>query len=67
MDTNADGKVTAAEMNVSEAAQAKRSASGGKERVTRPIDVMDANGDGVLSADEYASGTKAKFDAWDTN
>ena len=63
MDANADGNVTAAEMDAAQAAL------GGDARMASvdKIKAIDTNGDGVLSADEHASGSRTMFATMDTN
>ncbi|KRG42881.1 hypothetical protein ARC78_07800 [Stenotrophomonas pictorum JCM 9942] len=66
MDANKDGFVTAAEMDQSPMAM-------GKDRPMRQppaadrIRMMDGDGDGKLSAPEYAAATKKMFDSTDTD
>lgn len=66
MDTNKDGFVTAAEMDQSSMAMGK------DHQMRQPpsadkIKMMDSDGDGKLSAAEYASATKKMFDSTDTD
>lgn len=81
MDSNKDGKVTAAEMTAAHgkmmegkgehAEKAQTSEKGmehGKEMsAADKIKVVDTNGDGVLTAEEHAAGSKSMFEKMDTN
>ncbi len=67
MDSNHDGKVTATEMTA-----AHRGAGGARARRSGMLAVdrlkaFDADGDGVLTADEHAKGAADMFAAMDTN
>jgi len=70
MDTDHDGKVTAAEMT---AAHAKNeSTMGAKSEHSEmssadKIKAIDTNGDGVISAEEHAAGSRAMFERMDTD
>jgi Ca2+-binding EF-hand superfamily protein len=68
MDANGDGKVTPAEMDafhdkMMAGHKAKPMAMSSADK----IKVLDTNGDGVLSADEHAAGSKMMFDKMDTD
>ena len=67
MDANADGKVTAAEMDA-----AHQRVTGKKPKKTdmssaEKIKVIDTNGDGTLTAEEHAAGSRAMFEKMDTD
>jgi Ca2+-binding EF-hand superfamily protein len=66
MDTNHDGKITAAEIGASHGAEriawAKKSMSAESK-----IKAFDRNKDGTLSAREYADGSQAIFNELDVN
>jgi Ca2+-binding EF-hand superfamily protein len=65
MDTNHNGLVTAAEMD---AARAKfKNPTGRQFSSAAIIKSMDTNGDGMLSAEEYATAAETAFNAMDTN
>jgi Ca2+-binding EF-hand superfamily protein len=73
MDANRDGKVTAAEMTAAHQKMAgKKTAQGekgekGELSAAEKIKKFDTNGDGVLTADEYAAGAHAMFEKMDTD
>ena len=67
MDANADGQVTAAEMDA-----AHQRVTGKKARKTdmssaEKIKVIDTDGDGILTAEEHAAGSRAMFEKMDTD
>ena len=68
MDTDHDGQVTTTEMDAS-----RKDAMKGKtvaaQRVSSAtaIKLMDANNDGMLSAEEHATAAEKEFNAMDTN
>jgi Ca2+-binding EF-hand superfamily protein len=66
MDTNKDGKVTASEMDAARDKMGKRTQPG-EMTSTEKIRTIDANNDGVITADEHAAGAKMMFDKMDTN
>lgn len=66
MDVDKNGLVTAAEMDASRAKTGKKPAPGELSSAEK-IKTIDTNGDGVLSAEEHAAGSKAIFDSMDTN
>ncbi len=81
MDTNHDGKITAAEMSAGQGA-GHEMMMGGNAGMHRPdgmpgmgppmstadrIKKMDSNGDGKVSAAEHAAGAQATFNEVDTN
>ena len=67
-DTNGDGQVTAAEMDAARAKAGKPSKSAGGEMTSKDkIKKMDADGNGMVSADEHAAAAKGKFNEADAN
>jgi Ca2+-binding EF-hand superfamily protein len=79
MDANGDGKVTAAEMDAA-AAKMMDERGGEKEQAIRAekgqktepaaadkIKMIDTNGDGALSAEEHAAGSRQMFDKMDAD
>lgn len=66
MDANKDGFVTAAEMDQSSMAMGKDQQMRQPATADR-IKMMDGDGDGKLSAAEYAAATKKMFDNADTD
>ena len=66
MDADKNGMVTAAEMDANRARSGKKPAPGELSSAEK-IKTIDTNGDGVLSAEEHAAGSKAMFDAMDTD
>jgi Ca2+-binding EF-hand superfamily protein len=66
MDTNKDGKVTVAEMDAYHERMGKKGRPGEMTSADK-IKALDADGDGVLSADEHAAGARVMFDKMDTN
>lgn len=67
MDANHDGKVTAAEMTAAHKAITGQSAKKPDMPAADKIKAIDANGDGVLSAEEHAKGSAAMFAKMDAN
>jgi Ca2+-binding EF-hand superfamily protein len=66
MDANKDGKVTAAEMDAAHERMGKK-AHAGEMSSAEKIRAIDTDGDGVLTADEHAAGSRKMFDMMDTN
>jgi len=66
MDADHDGKVTAAEMT---AAHDKMGAKpmANEMSAADKIKTIDTNGDGILTADEHAAGSRSMFDRMDTD
>ena len=66
MDADHDGKVTAAEMT---AAHDKMGAKpmANEMSAADKIKTIDTNGDGILTADEHAAGSRTMFDRMDTD
>ena len=67
MDTNADGKVTAAEMTAAHQRMSGKKTEKGEMTSAEKIKQFDTNGDGVLTADEHATGAKSMFDKMDAD
>jgi Ca2+-binding EF-hand superfamily protein len=67
MDANKDGNVTAAEMDTAHEKVAGQKATKADLSSAEKIKVIDSNGDGILSADEHAAGSKMMFDKMDAN
>ncbi|HEX6707588.1 MAG TPA: EF-hand domain-containing protein [Albitalea sp.] len=67
MDADHDGKVTAAEMDAAHERISGRKARKGDMSAADKIKVVDRNGDGVLTAEEHAAGSKAMFERMDTD
>jgi Ca2+-binding EF-hand superfamily protein len=61
IDTNHNGSISLAEF------QAQQKLSVDPTKVDARVAQLDANKDGVVSAEEYRNGTLAQFDAADTN
>ena len=62
LDADKNNVVTAAEMDAN-----RKKAGAGELSTAEKIKKIDTNGDGVLSAEEHAAGSKAMFDAMDTD
>ena len=67
MDANRDGKVTAAEL-----AAAHHRVTGKKTKktdmsATEKIKVIDTDGDGILTVEEHAAGSRVMFEKMDTD
>lgn len=67
MDANHDGMVTAAEMTAAHTAITGQAAKKSDMSAADKIKVVDADGDGVLSAEEHAKGSAAMFAKMDAN
>jgi hypothetical protein len=68
MDGDKDGKVTATEMDAAHAQMAgKDMKKKGHMSAADKIKVVDTDGDGVLTAQEHATGATTMFDKMDTN
>ena len=67
MDRNADGKVSAAEMDGAHAAVTGRKAQRGDLSSVEKIRTIDQNGDRALSAAEHEAGAAMMFARMDTN
>jgi Ca2+-binding EF-hand superfamily protein len=67
MDASKDGRVTAAEMDAAYERVTGQKAKPGDMPAAEKIKVIDKDGDGVLTADEHATGSRSLFDAMDTD
>lgn len=67
MDANKDGKVTANEMDAAHEKVTGQKVAKSDLSSADKIKAVDANGDGVLTAEEHAAGSKKMFDKMDTN
>jgi len=77
MDSNKDGKVTAAEMTAAHdkmmehkgdhEGKAHKDEKGQEMSAAEKIRVIDGNGDGAITSEEHAAGSKSMFDKMDTN
>jgi len=67
MDANRDGKVTAAEMMAAHQAVTGQAAKKSDMSAADKIKTVDADGDGVLTAEEHAKGSAAMFAKMDVN
>lgn len=67
MDANKDRKVTAAEMDAAHEKMTGRKAGPKDLSSAEKIKVIDRDGDGILTAEEHASGSKAMFEKMDTD
>jgi hypothetical protein len=67
MDGNKDGKVTAAEMEAAHQRVTGRKATKSDMTAADKIKVVDTDGDGVLTAEEHAVGSRAMFEKMDTD
>ncbi|MDP9131683.1 MAG: EF-hand domain-containing protein [Nitrospirota bacterium] len=67
MDANKDGTVTSGEMDAAHEKVTGKKATKADMSSAEKIKVVDTNGDGMLTADEHAAGSKKMFDKMDTN
>jgi hypothetical protein len=67
MDANGDGKVTGAEMDAAQERVTGRKAGPSDMSSADKIKVVDADGDGILTADEHATASRTMFEKMDTN
>lgn len=67
MDANKDGTVTPAEMDAAHEKVAGKKTTEADMPSAEKIKVVDTNGDGMLTAEEHAVGSKMMFDKMDTN
>ncbi|MDQ2870740.1 MAG: EF-hand domain-containing protein [Acidobacteriota bacterium] len=67
MDANKDGKVTAAEMEAAHERVTGKKAVKSDMTAAEKIKAIDTDGDGVLTAEEHAAGSRAMFEKMDTN
>ena len=67
MDANRDGKVTAAEMDAAHQRVTGMNATETDLSAADKIKVIDTDGDGVLAAEEHATGSRSMFEKMDTD
>ena len=67
MDANRDGKVTAAEMTAAHRRVTDKKAKKSDMSAADKIKVIDTDGDGILTAEEHAAGSRAMFEKMDTD
>jgi Ca2+-binding EF-hand superfamily protein len=67
MDRSRDGKVTAAEMDAAHHKMTGKSPATGEMSSDEKIKVVDRNGDGILTAEEHAAGSKTMFQKMDAD
>jgi hypothetical protein len=67
MDADRDGKVTAAEMTAAHKAVTGRTAKTSEMTAHDKINAVDADADGILTADEHGKASAAMFAKMDTN
>ena len=67
MDANRDGKVTAAEMDAAHQRVTGKKAKKTDMSSADKIKVIDTDGDGILTAEEHAAGSRAMFEKMDTD
>jgi Ca2+-binding EF-hand superfamily protein len=62
MDADKDGRVTSSEMDAAHEKVTRNKRTQGEMSSAEKIKVVDANGDGILTAEEHAAGSKTMFD-----
>ena len=67
MDGNKDGKVTAAEMEAAHQRVTGRKATKSDMTAADKIKVVDSDGDGILTGEEHAVGSRAMFEKMDAD
>ena len=67
MDANKDGKVTAAEMTAAHQRVTSKKAKKSDMSVAEKIKVIDTDGDGILTAEEHAAGSRTMLGKMDTD
>ena len=67
MDANKDGKVTAAEMTAAHQRVTGKKAQKSDMSSADKIKVIDTDGDGILTAEEHAAGSRSMFEKMDTD
>ena len=67
MDANRNGKVTAAEMDAAHQRVTGKKAKKTDMSSADKIKVIDTDGDGILTAEEHAAGSRAMFEKMDTD
>ena len=65
MDANMDGKVTAAEMTTAHQRVTGKKAKKSDMSSVEKIKAIDTNGDGILTAEEHAVGSRSMFEKMD--
>jgi Ca2+-binding EF-hand superfamily protein len=67
MDADKDGIVTSVEMDAAHEKVTGNKTTQGEMSSAEKIKVVDTNGDGILTAEEHAAGSRMMFDKMDTN
>ena len=67
MDGNRNGKVTPAEMGAAHQRVTDRTAKKSDMSAADKIKVIDTDGDGILTAEEHAAGSRSMFEKMDTD
>ena len=67
MDANADGKVTATEMDAAHQRRTGKKAKKSDMSAADKIKVIDTAGDGILTAEELAAGSRTMSEKTDAN
>lgn len=67
MDADKDGKVTAAEMSSAHQRVTGQKAAAGQKSSAEKIQVIDGDGDGVLTAAEHEAGARTMFERMDVD
>jgi EF-hand domain pair/EF hand len=67
MDRNKDGKVTATEMDAAHQRVTGKKATESDMPAVEKIKVVDKDGDGILTAEEHAAGSRSMFEKMDTD
>lgn len=67
MDANRDGKVSAAEMTAAHQRVTGKKVKKSDMSAAEKIKVIDADSDGILTAEEHTAGSRAMFEKMDTN
>lgn len=67
MDANKDGKVTPAEMNAAHQRVTGSKANKSEMSAVDKIKVIDTDGDGILTAEEHAAGSRSMFEKMDAD
>ena len=67
MDSNQDGKVTATEMGAAHQRVTGKKAGNSEMSAADKIKVIDKDGDGILTAEAHAAGSRSMFEKMDTD
>jgi Ca2+-binding EF-hand superfamily protein len=67
MDANKDGRVTVSEMEAAHKAITGHKPKKGEMTAAEKIKLIDTNGDGVVTEEEYTVGARSMFERMDTN